>query len=209
MFAPILANFLHIIFIIFGLFGAYQFRGKYLASVSFTLSLVWFFFFMAFGKESNFCAKNSIWIGKCKISFMLLYTWKNMVVIPATTFEIALSCDAVSIVFFSFSIPLIQLSSTLAIPCQNINDLQLLSARAKSDFTVFMISPSLLSYRWAKSNSKKINCNVADISRNFLSHCPQLKLYQYLPLTFAHAFTQYICQLSTKELTEFLISALR
>lgn len=71
MFAPILANFLHIIFIIFGLFGAYQFRGKYLASVSFTLSLVWFLFFMAFGKESNFCAKNSIWNAKCKISFML------------------------------------------------------------------------------------------------------------------------------------------
>ncbi|KAG5677886.1 hypothetical protein PVAND_007603 [Polypedilum vanderplanki] len=34
MFAPILANFLHIIFIIFGLFGAYQYRGKYLASYS-------------------------------------------------------------------------------------------------------------------------------------------------------------------------------
>lgn len=34
MFAPILANFLHIIFIIFGLFGAWQFRGKYITSVS-------------------------------------------------------------------------------------------------------------------------------------------------------------------------------
>ncbi|XP_070499738.1 sodium/potassium-transporting ATPase subunit beta-1-interacting protein isoform X2 [Chironomus tepperi] len=34
MFAPILANFLHIIFVIFGLFGAYQFRGKYLSSYS-------------------------------------------------------------------------------------------------------------------------------------------------------------------------------
>ena len=38
MFAPIFANFLHIIFIIFGLFGAYQFRGKYLVSVSLKLN---------------------------------------------------------------------------------------------------------------------------------------------------------------------------
>lgn len=34
MWAPILANFLHMIFIIFGFFGAYQFRAKYLISVS-------------------------------------------------------------------------------------------------------------------------------------------------------------------------------
>jgi Na,K-Atpase Interacting protein len=35
MWAPILANFLHMIFIIFGFFGAYQYRAKYLISVSF------------------------------------------------------------------------------------------------------------------------------------------------------------------------------
>lgn len=34
MWAPILANFVHMIFIIFGFFGAYQFRAKYLISVS-------------------------------------------------------------------------------------------------------------------------------------------------------------------------------
>ncbi|CRL03546.1 CLUMA_CG016509, isoform A [Clunio marinus] len=34
MWAPILANFLHMIFIIFGFFGAYQFRAKYLISQS-------------------------------------------------------------------------------------------------------------------------------------------------------------------------------
>lgn len=37
MWAPILVNFLHMIFIIFGIFGAYQFRSKYLISVSFYL----------------------------------------------------------------------------------------------------------------------------------------------------------------------------
>ena len=138
-----------------------------------------------------------------------MYTWKNMVVIPATTFEIAISCDAASIIFFSFSIPLIQLSSTLAIPCQNITDLQLLSARAKSDFTVFLWSLPHFYLIDEQNQTAKKNCNVADISWIFLSHCTQLKMYQYLPLTFAHAFIQYICQLSTKELTEFLISALR
>lgn len=35
MWVPILANFLHMIFIIFGFFGAYQYRSKYLISVSF------------------------------------------------------------------------------------------------------------------------------------------------------------------------------
>jgi Na,K-Atpase Interacting protein len=34
MWAPILANFLHMVFIIFGFFGAYQYRAKYLISVS-------------------------------------------------------------------------------------------------------------------------------------------------------------------------------
>lgn len=44
MWAPILANFFHMVFIIFGFFGAYQFRAKYLISVSlFFLS----FFFLA------------------------------------------------------------------------------------------------------------------------------------------------------------------
>lgn len=34
MWGPILVNFFHFIFVIFGFFGAYQFRPKYLISVS-------------------------------------------------------------------------------------------------------------------------------------------------------------------------------
>lgn len=33
MWAPILANFFHIIFVIFGFFGGYQFRAKYIVTV--------------------------------------------------------------------------------------------------------------------------------------------------------------------------------
>ncbi|CAO1349189.1 unnamed protein product [Diamesa serratosioi] len=40
MWAPILANFFHIIFVIFGFFGAYQFRGKYLISYS-VWNVIW------------------------------------------------------------------------------------------------------------------------------------------------------------------------
>lgn len=35
MWAPILANFFHIIFVIFGFFGCYQIRAKYIVTVSY------------------------------------------------------------------------------------------------------------------------------------------------------------------------------
>lgn len=114
-----------------------------------------------------------------------------MVVIPATTFEIVLSCDATSINFFS--IPLIQLSSTLAISCQNKNDLQLLSARAKSDFTVF-IPLNDLSLIFILSMSKikqkkKIAMLLIGVGNFYRT---QLKLFQYLPLTFARIHSVYL-----------------
>lgn len=34
MWAPIIANFFHIIFVIFGFYGAYHFRAKYIVAVS-------------------------------------------------------------------------------------------------------------------------------------------------------------------------------
>lgn len=48
MWAPILANFFQIIFVIFGFFGGYQFSAKYLITVSWWLAEAWNFCFLLF-----------------------------------------------------------------------------------------------------------------------------------------------------------------
>ena len=139
-----------------------------------------------------------------------MYTWKNMVVIPATTFEIALSCDAASIIFFFIFNSVNSIIVNIGYSMPKYNRSTAVISKSKKWFHCFFLWSLPHFYLFDEQNqTAKKNCNVADISWIFLSHCTQLKLYQYLPLTFAHAFIQYICQLSTKELTEFLISALR
>jgi Na,K-Atpase Interacting protein len=71
MWAPILVNFFHIIFVIFGFFGAYTFRIKYLVTVSIKKKSILYhsllFKYEIWGEIKHIICEQPRWQGRIKI----------------------------------------------------------------------------------------------------------------------------------------------
>lgn len=117
-----------------------------------------------------------------------------MVVIPATTtFEIALSRDTASINFFNFN-SVNSIIGNIGYSMPKWKRSTAVISTSKKWFHCFHSTQWFLPHFYLidEQNQTEKNCNVADISWKCLSHCAQLKLFQYLPLTFARTHSVYL-----------------
>lgn len=98
MWAPILANFFQIIFVIFGFFGGYQFSAKYLITVSWSLGEAWNVFFFPYcfscndgrcksGGRNQCCESWNRLKGQQSQSALLFFCYVHVSLLYATAIE--------------------------------------------------------------------------------------------------------------------------